>query len=582
MKKKLFTACRKGLLLAGSACLLNACGTSGSGNSLIHAESVAYFDSFYYQGEDDYYKENPLPGADYFYNPVLSGWYSDPSICKNDKGDYFLVTSTFCYYPGVPIFHSRDLVNWQQIGYVLNRPEQLVNMEGQHVSGGIFAPDITYNPHNQTYHMVTTNVGAGNFFVKTKDPFAGEWSNPIPLPEVGGIDPSFFFDEDGKAYILNNDEPHVPVRYDGHRAIIVQEFDVNEDKTVGPRVVLLDGGVRPEENPIWIEGPHMYKINGHYYVMSAEGGTGPQHSEVILRGDHPIGPFTPWQKNPILTQRHLDPSRPDPVTCAGHADLVEDEDGQWWSVFLACRPIDNRFENLGRETFMMPVRWSEDGFPYITKGDESIPMIVRKPGVIRNEKTTFGNFQRKDDFSSDTLAQEWFTLRGPGKELWSLTGKPGYLALACSEISVADRSTPAFIGRPLHHHKFEAVTRLIFDPVTAGDAAGLLLFKDETHHYFLSVRKNQSGKIICLEKSLPDGYEVLAVSEIIPDSNPISLKITSHGTHYDFYYTSGSEEWNRLCTGVDAYFLSTTHAGGFTGTTIGLYAVKSSSVIIAD
>lgn len=131
--------------------------------------------------------------------------------------------------------------------------------------------------------MVTTNVGAGNFFVKTKDPFAGEWSDPVRLPEVGGIDPSFFFDEDGKAYILNNDEPHVPVRYDGHRAIIVQEFDVNQDKTVGPRVVLLDGGVRPEENPIWIEGPHMYRINGHYYVMSAEGGTGPQHSEVILR-----------------------------------------------------------------------------------------------------------------------------------------------------------------------------------------------------------------------------------------------------------------------------------------------------------
>lgn len=145
-EEKLFTACRKGLLLAGGVCLLSACGNSGSGNSLLHAESVAYFDSFYYQGEDDYYKENPLPGADYFYNPVLSGWYSDPSICKNDKGDYFLVTSTFCYYPGVPIFHSRDLVNWQQIGYVLNRPEQLVNMEGQHVSGGIFAPDITYNP----------------------------------------------------------------------------------------------------------------------------------------------------------------------------------------------------------------------------------------------------------------------------------------------------------------------------------------------------------------------------------------------------------------------------------------------------
>ena len=157
------------------------------------------------------------------------------------------MTSTFTYFPGVPIFHSRDLVNWKQVGHVLSRPSQLVNMKGQHVSGGIFAPAISYNPHNKTYYMVTTNVGAGNFFVKTQDPF-GEWSDPIMLPEVGGIDPSFFFDEDGKAYIVNNDDaPDYKPEYSGHRTIRIQEFDVKSDKTIGPRKILVNKGVHPEE-----------------------------------------------------------------------------------------------------------------------------------------------------------------------------------------------------------------------------------------------------------------------------------------------------------------------------------------------
>jgi xylan 1,4-beta-xylosidase len=312
----------------------------------------AYFDYFTYKGEDQYYAENPLPDEDCFYNPVLPGWYSDPSICSNGE-DYFLVTSTFIYYPGVPIFHSSDLVNWKQIGHVLDRPSQLINLEGQHTSGGIFAPAISYNPHNKTYYMITTNVGAGNFFVKTKDPF-GSWSDPVWVRNVKGIDPSFFFDDDGKAYILNNDEPEGPALYDGHRAIRIREFDLESEKIVGTEKVLVNGGVRPEEKPIWIEGPHMYKINGQYYLMAAEGGTGPGHSEVILKGDSPMGEFKPWVKNPILTQRHLDPKRENPVTCAGHADLIRTKEGTWWSFFLACRPIEGKFENLGRETFLMP------------------------------------------------------------------------------------------------------------------------------------------------------------------------------------------------------------------------------------
>ena len=349
---------------AGLLSLLDSCTVASAAKEIEPQKSVAIFDSFTYEGADDYYKDNPLADESSFYNPILPGWYSDPTICTNGEGDYFIATSTFTYFPGVPLFHSRDLVNWKQVGHILSRPSQLQNMGKQHVSGGIFAPDIAYNPANKTYYMITTNVGAGNFFVKTQDPF-GEWSDPIMLPEVQGIDPAFFFDEDGKGYIVNNDDaPDGKAEYPGHRTVRVVEFDTAADKCVGERKIVVNKGCRPEEKPIWCEGPHIYKVDGQYYLMTAEGGTSTWHSEVIYRGPSPFGPFTPWEGNPILTQRTLDKSRENPITCAGHADLVQTKEGDWWGVFLACRPVKNDMENLGRETFMMPVKWTEDGWPY--------------------------------------------------------------------------------------------------------------------------------------------------------------------------------------------------------------------------
>lgn len=550
-----------------------SCSSIKKGNDLpVVGKSVALFDYFNYKGEDDVYISNPLPGDDYFYNPILPGWYSDPSICTNGEGDYFLAVSTFTYYPVVPLFHSKDLVNWKQVGHILNRPSQLVNMEGQHVSGGIFAPAISYNPHNKTYYMVTTNVGVGNFFVKTQDPF-GEWSDPIMLPEVTGIDPSFFFDEDGKAYLVNNDDaPDNKPEYSGHRTIRVQEFDVNADKTVGPRKILVNKGARPEDKPIWIEGPHLYKINGNYFLMSAEGGTAGWHSEVIFRGDSPTGKFTPWKNNPILTQRQLDAERPNPVTCAGHADLVQTREGDWWAVFLACRPINNTFENLGRETFMMPVKWSEDGFPYMTQGDDLVPVIVRREGVKRDESATFGNFEMNDGFDGQTLGMEWMTLRAPATGLYSLSQTPGYLTLKCDSVSASEKKVPAFICRRLQHHKFECSTRMLFCPQSKAEQAGILLFKDEKHQYFLAVGRDDQGECISL-RQIGDGESKVLASVRLDDGGVLTdLKVVSRGTHYDFYYARQEGVWNVLCRNVDAGYLSTATAGGFTGTTIGMYA----------
>ncbi|MGN0047567.1 MAG: glycoside hydrolase family 43 protein [Bacteroides sp.] len=561
------------LLVAGACLLMESC-QSGRPVPAI-GPSEALFDNFSYKGMDVFYENNPLSDDSSFFNPILPGWYSDPSICTNGEGDYYLATSTFTYFPGVPLFHSRDLVNWRQVGHVLSRPSQLVNMEGQHVSGGIFAPAISYNPHNKTYYMVTTNVGAGNFYVKTQDP-CGEWSDPIPLPEVGGIDPSFFFDDDGKAYIVNNDDaPDFKPEYSGHRTIRVQEFDWKSDRTVGPRKILVNKGVHPEDKPIWIEGPHLYKINGYYYLMDAEGGTGPQHSEVIFRSQSPFGPFKAWDKNPILTQRHLNPDRPNPITCAGHADLIQTVEGDWWAVFLACRPLNNQFENLGRETFLMPVRWSRDGFPYITACNELVPMMLKRDGVKRDSVVTFGNFTEMEEFDNPALGMQWMTLRTPATDLYSLTEHEGFLTLKCSETSAKEKKTPAFVCRRMQHHCFESVTRMLFNPADDSERAGVLLFKDETHQYFFSVGQNEGKRVVRLEQIGREADLEVAVDKVPTSQKEFYLKVVSTGMLFEFYYSlDGGEKWITLSKGVDAKFLSTAEAGGFTGTTIGLYAVK--------
>ena len=551
----------KYLMPALLACFLAACRPEAPSD-------VAVFDHFTYEGRDAMYREHPLPGEDAVFNPILPGWYSDPSICSNGEGDYFLVTSTFSYFPGVPIFHSRDLVNWKQIGHVLDRPSQLTGLGRQHTSEGIFAPDIKYNPANGTYYMITTNVGTGNFLVKTKDPF-GPWSDPILLPQVQGIDPSLFFDDDGRAYIVNNDDaPGGKPEYDGHRTIRIVEYDVANDCTIGERKIIVNKGVDPSKKPIWIEGPHLYKIDGKYYLMCAEGGTSDQHSEVIFRSETPMEGYKPWDKNPILTQRHLAADRPDPVTCTGHADLVRTPEGEWWGVFLGCRPTAKGFENLGRETFMLPVRWSEDGFPVFLEGDETVPMVVRHPGATVGGIPTFGNFKVEDSFDGDKLGMEWMTLRGPATGLYAVKG--GALELKCSSVRATNFETPALILRRLQHHAFTASTRMRFTP-EGEKAAGLLLFKDERHQYFLKVGLMDGVPAIALERT----EENLYFRNLPEEFDTVDLEISSDdGLTFRFAYAVDGGEMQTLAANVDASYLSTAVAGGFTGTTIGPYAVK--------
>jgi alpha-N-arabinofuranosidase len=533
----------------------------------LAAEPVA-FDWFEYTGRDAAFEQPIAPGQ--FRNPILSGFYPDPSICRVGD-DYYLINSTFAYFPGIPIFHSRDLVNWTQVGHVIHRPEQLP-YEGLGVSRAIFAPAISY--HDGTFYVVCTMVDAGgNFLVTAKDP-AGPWSDPIWY-DFEGIDPSLCFMDDGRAWMLNNGAPAETPRYDGHRAIWIQEFDIPAKKLVGPRTVLVNGGVDISTKPVWIEGPHLYQRDGWYYLCAAEGGTSVNHSQVILRSKSPTGPFVPWEKNPILTQRNLDGTVPLAVTSTGHADLVIGPDGNWWSVFLACRPYGGNWYATGRETFLLPVTWTEDGWPLILPPGERVPYVVNSPaGVspVAGATPLTGNYSWRDDFSTPALSPLWIMLRTPKETWWTTDAAGSSVRLTPRAEKVSGTGNPSYLARRVQHARFEASTALTV-PTEANVSAGLVVFQSETHHYFMGVRQAKDGAEVFLEKSAgKDSATIVATAPLKKNTRTVSLHVKMHDERASFAYADGSGAKTVLVPDADATILTTQASWGFVGATIGLHA----------
>ena len=532
------------------------------------AAAPVLFDWFEYTGRDRAF-DTPLPEG-HFRNPILAGFHSDPSIVAA-RGKFYMVHSTFTYFPGIPVFESEDLVHWTQVGNAIHRPEQL-DFDGLGLSRGVFAPAIEH--HDGTFYVVNTAVDSGgNFIVTATDP-AGPWSDPVWLPGIGGIDPSLFFDDDGQAYILNNDEPDVPVRYDGHRAIWLQAIDIDTLEPFGPRKVLVDGGVKPEENPIWIEGPHIYKVDGWYVLSNAEGGTGPQHSQVVLRSRDVWGPYVPYAHNPILTQRDLPEDRDLPITNAGHADLVEGPDGSWWAVFLASRNYDVRHYNTGRETFLLPVTWT-DGWPTILPPHAAIPYTLPAPSWMQGaaeQAPMTGNFTWRDEFDTTALKREWMSVRVPRRDWADLRSHPGQLAIHPLREGLDTLENPAFLGRRQQHLVFEASTALA--PPTPGVVAGLAAFQSGNHWYLIGTRRGAGEALeVFVERASGTGRpsEVLA-SRTMPVAVTLRLRIRGDEGRIAFDYAGDVDDWQTLLDGADATLLSTDHAGGFVGATLGPYA----------
>lgn len=538
---------------------------------VARSEPVSFdvsFDWFEYTGKDAVF-ETPLPAGSYR-NPILAGFHPDPSITR--AGDrFYLVTSTFGYFPGIPVFESSDLVHWKLLGHVLDRPEQL-RVHGLGISRGVFAPAIHY--HDGTFYVLNTLVDSGGNFITTAKSAAGPWSDPIWLPEIDGIDPSLFIDADGKAYVLNNGPPDETPRYDGHRAIWMQELDLGSLKLVGPRRVLVNGGVDISKKPIWIEGPHLFKRGDWYYLMCAEGGTGPNHSEVILRARSVWGPYVPYEHNPILTQRDLPANRPDPIINAGHADLVEAPDGTWWATFLGSRPYDSVNYNTGRETYLLQVAW-RDGWPVILEQGKPIPYVAaapKLPNVHPEAPPLTGNFTWRDEFDRQELDGAWLQLRAPKRQWFDLAAERGRLRITPSRERLDGKGNPTYLGRRQQHLAFEASTSLRL-PERAGVAAGIAAFQGDDHWYFFGVRRAGASWQIFVEKKSGEALEQVASTTLEQAASEIKLRITGRGRDYSFHHDGGGNGgWRPLLENDDGSILSTEVAGGFVGTTLGPHA----------
>ena len=512
----------------------------------------------------------------YYSNPILAGFYPDPSICRAND-DYYIINSSFAYYPGLPIFHSKDLVNWKQVGHALNRPEQL-NLDGAGVSRGLFAPAISY--HKGVFYIVCTLIDKlGNFVITATDP-RGPWSNPVALPRVNGIDPSLFFDDNDKAYILFNSIPPGNISlHDGHRTIRMFEFDWKNLEVTGTEKLLINGGTDMAKKPVWIEGPHIYTKDGWYYLICAEGGTGYNHSEVVFRSKSVEGPYISYEKNPILTQRHLDPARKNPVTTTGHADFVETPDGKWYAVFLGCRPYEDNHYNTGRETFMAPVEW-KNGWPHILEGKEVVKMTYPVPIPSSTKKVVNpfgGNAFYEDDFNSSKLNDRFMFLRTVRKPWHSLTDKKGYLRLALRKETCSEKLNPSFIAFRQQNHRCEVTTSVQFTPAAENEKAGLTIFQSETNFYFLCKSLEDGQPVVQLYRSAKDSsMELVTSHRLAGKEKDLGMKIEARDDRYYFYYAGDDNKWISLSVhGLDAKFLSTKVAGGFVGAVFAFYATSS-------
>ncbi|TDP02260.1 glycoside hydrolase family 43 protein [Flavobacterium sp. 245] len=537
-------------------------------------ENVAVFDWFNYQGKEDAYVAISKSEEEYL-NPILAGFYPDPTICSAD-GKFYLVNSSFCYFPSLPIFESTDLVNWKQIGNIINRREQ-ADFGNSRLSGGMYAPTIRYN--KGIFYVICTNVsGVGNFVVTAKNP-AGPWSNPIKLPEVNGIDPDIFFDEDGKVYMTHNGPPPNNISlHDGHRAIYMLEYDLEKQKIITEPKLVINGGTDMAKKPVWIEGPHVFKKDGFYYMICAQGGTGFNHSEVVFRSKNVYGPYESYASNPILTQSHLDPNRKNLVSTTGHADFVELPNGDWWAVFLGCRPYEGDLYNTGRETFMMPVEW-KNGWPEIKGGNEPLPMKNKRPNLpLSKEKIepNNGNFTWQDNFDSKELGLKWNFIRTPSEKWYELTN--GKLVIKPRKESIHTETNFSFIGRRQQHLKFEASVKLEFNPKDNLTVAGLTAFQNEKHYFLVGKRLNTANKLeVFVEKTagkINNGKpEIIAKKELLDTDKVLFVKIEGNRKLYSFYFkTKEKEKWNLLIKDVDGSILSTKEAGGFVGTYLAMYA----------
>lgn len=492
-------------------------------------------------------------------NPIMPGFYPDPSCCAVGE-DFYMVHSSFAYFPGLPVMHSKDLKHWEQIGNVLTRESQLPLGETG-LSRGLFAPTIRY--HEGVFYVICTNVSfGGNFIVTATDP-AGPWSEPHYLEGADGIDPSLFFDDDGKCYYIGTHPNPMGCRYDGDWFIYIQELDIENFKLLGEPKNVWNGALRGVH---WPEGPHLYKIGGCYYILHAEGGTGPEHAISVARSLNVFGPYENNFCNPIFTHRHL--GQKYPVKYVGHGDLIQTVNGEYYMVMLAVRPT-NGYTTMGRETFLAGVCF-EKGWPVVNPGlgmlsDE---LLVNLDEWLPKEGASIPSADRNYQFAKvKELGPEVLMLRNPKEGFYELKEGEG-LYMECQNIAMTEDKSASYLGIRQDSHLFEASCVFTGEELFEGAKAGLIYMQNNQYYLKFEYEGMHGNVILCI-----DGKEEKIASEWMPES-PVTMMIRVSGVRASLFIGTGNEI-RSIAEDIDIRALSTEVAGGFVGCTVGIYATDS-------
>lgn len=517
-----------------------------------------------------------------FINPILPGSYPDPSICR--VGDtFYIVNSSFEYFPGLPIHKSTDLVNWELIGYGLHRKDQCngaVNLLDVNSNGGIHAPTIRF--HNGLFYIITTNVFYDekinntdfvNFYITASDP-SGPWSDPYVLDGAPGIDPDIFFDDDGRVWYVGTHAPENP-GFPGEGEIWLQEIDLKNRELKGKRSFLWRGAC----GGVWAEGPHMYKKDGRYYLLIAEGGTSFNHAVMIAVSDSIRGPYIANERNPILTSRHL--AYDNWVHSTGHADLVELADGRWYMVALGIRGDENRSSNMGRETHLIPVVWEREPFewkeikhqwpvaaPQTGKVERYNPIPFEGHNQLRN--TTF-----TDNFDAPELKLQWNFRRVPRKDTYSLQQREGFLRLYANPAVIHKRGRYSHLGLRQTESDFQYEARMSFVPQNEGVASGISIIQKDDNFITYTLHKKSNGYFLQIILMEPDAEHKLVKEELLQDYNgEIILKIVSKHGRYHYFYSFSGDDYIGFSETRSNHLVSK----GYTGAYLGIYITGNGSV----
>lgn len=520
-------------------------------------------------------------------NPILRGFHPDPAILHVGD-DYYIVTSTFEWWPGLAIYHSRDLRHWRLLTHALNRPGQL-DLVRMGSSLGIWAPCLSYNPREEMFYLAYTlihNQAGGYFdidnFVVTAPAIDGSWSDPIYL-NSSGFDPSFFHDEDGRQWVVSLIWDFRE-GYEHPGYIVLQEYSAQERRLIGERHDIYHSPALG-----CVEGPHLYKRNGCYYLMTAEGGTGYGHACMLSRSRDIRGPYEPSPRNPLFTTavrpfdgiEHLDYRRPflfnpnSVLQKCGHGSLVETQTGETYVAHICARPILPELRCVtGRETALQKVEWDADGWLGLVGGGQLAREEVPAPALPEHP---FPLPLARDDFDQPTLDSAWCTLRRAADESWlSLTERPGHLRLRGQE-SLCSLHRVSIVARRIDSVHFQAETCVEFSPENFQQMAGLVCLYDNINHYYLRVYRSDSLKSRCLGLVSLDNGERSEHRECrvaLPETGRVFLRATMSGRELTFHYSLDGAAWSRVGPVFDGSKLSDEYCanGQFTGAFVGLTA----------